>query len=152
MKFAALAFLVVGSYALAGQPGQSRPANDLQNMQGTWRVESTQGVGQEPWKQEMQQLTLTIQGEKMLAEFADKKAEANFRLFPEKEQPEIEVTLIKGPEDAKDAIGKTFHGIYQLQNKTLKIAYGGPGDKRPASFRSEGEPGVYVVVLTRARQ
>src|SRR5581483_11366057 len=148
MQFFFLALLAVGSYLGAEPPGRSRPQNDLQNIEGTWQVESTHGLSSDALKEEMKTLRLTIRRDKMLATYGNNKtAEATFKLSPEKDPPEMDVTLAKGPEDARDAIGKTFHGIYMLQGNTLKIAYRNPEEKRPSSFRLEGEPGVYVVVL-----
>jgi uncharacterized protein (TIGR03067 family) len=145
-----LLVLVVGCCFGTDQANPARAQNDLQNIEGAWRVESTHGLPNDSLREEMQRLRLTILKGKMSAVYGDKKAEATYKLAPEKDPPEIDVTLTKGPQDAKDVVDKTFHGIYQLQGNMLKIAYRNPDEKRPSSFRSEGEPGVYVVVFKRA--
>jgi uncharacterized protein (TIGR03067 family) len=146
-----LALFALGSSIAAGQLDRTLTRNDVQSLQGTWQVESMNGFGQDLVKDEMKSLRLTIRGEKMTAEYGEKKAEATFKVQFDKEPAQIDITLTKTPEDAKELVGKTFRGILMADGKTLKIAYRSPDEKRPTSFRTEGEPGVYVVVFKRAQ-
>jgi uncharacterized protein (TIGR03067 family) len=150
MKPVALAIFLgfVASPVSADAPDAA--AEQRKELEGAWTVTGTKGFPKDVPQKDLQELMLIFKGDRVLARYGDKTAEARFKLILTMAGPsQIDVTVSRGPEAVN---GKTFKGIYLLEDRTLKISYRDPGKARPSTFTDEGEAGVYTISLKKMKQ
>jgi uncharacterized protein (TIGR03067 family) len=151
MRGFALALLLLGAGAVAAADPPAEKANkaDRANLQGTWTVKSAHGFTREKVKEEFQELKLTFEGDRIVARWGDKSAEATYTLDATADPREVDVTVTRGPEDTQ---GRLFRGIYLLEGNTLRLAWRKAGEERPKEFVREGQPEVFEIFLEKAKK
>ena len=140
MRLAALALLVVGSYALAAQHSPSRPADDLQNMQGTWTIEKFLRDGKPFPEEQRKQMLFVVNGNKMAFKVGDREQAVEFTLDPGQKPPAID--LVDRERELKAV------GIYRLEKDTLTILRV-EDMPRPKSFDDSTKQGTTLWVFKR---
>jgi uncharacterized protein (TIGR03067 family) len=87
--------------------------------QGTWVIASLEVAGDEVPKEQLEGITLTIEGDKHTVKRGDDVlAERTCKLDPTKSPKQIDGKYVGGPND-----GKATLGIYELNGDTLKYCF-----------------------------
>ena len=147
MRTHAVAVVLVGLFLVAADSPNRRAAGfEEKHLQGTWVATSVGGFSKTAAGEQVKDLKLTIQGDKLKAQYGDKTAEGTYKLNAVRIPHEIDVTITTGPADAQ---GKTYHGIYLLEGDALRIAFRDAGQERPIAFSPEPAAGVYDVSFKR---
>jgi len=151
MRGFALALLLLGAGAAAAADTATEKANkaDRANLQGPWTVKSVHGITKEKAKEEFQELKLTFEGDKIVARWGDKSAEATYTLDAGANPAQMDVTVTKGPEEVQ---GRLFRGIYVLEGNTLRLAWRKAGEERPKEFVREGQPDVFEILFEKMKK
>jgi uncharacterized protein (TIGR03067 family) len=151
MRGFALALLLLGAGAAAAADTSAEKADkaDRANLQGPWAVKSVHGFSKEKVKEEFQQLKLTFEGNKIVACWGNKSAEATYTLDAGANPAQMDVTVTKGPDEVQ---GRLFRLIYVLEGNTLRLAWRKAGEERPKEFVREGQPDVFEVFLEKAKK
>lgn len=139
-----LASLFVIGIAAAGDDAKA----DLKRLQGTWQVVSAISKGEKVPAEDIFELELVIEGDKINVREKGKVQERmTFKIDPAKKPPAIDFTHTDGPK--KD---KVDHAIYQLDGDNLKICVNEEsGGARPRAFASNAGSTYSLVVLKRAK-
>lgn len=151
MKPLLFASLVAGLLGTAwAAPQQDDTAQrEKENLQGQWKSVITEGYGKDAPNEERKTIYLTFEGDRLLARYGNKTAEATYKLIlTEAEPSQIDFTVTKGPEAVQ---GKTLQGIYRLEGDTMRIMYRDPGKPRPDTFTEEDKPGAYMIFLKKEK-
>ena len=148
MKGFALALLLLGAGAVvaAGPTAEKANKEDRAALQGTWTVKSVHGFTKEKAKEEFQELKLTFEGDKIVARWGDKSAEATYTLDATADPRQMDVTVTKGPDQVESRL---FRAIYLLEGNALRIAWRKAGEERPKEFVLEGQPEVFEILLNK---
>jgi uncharacterized protein (TIGR03067 family) len=116
---------------------------EMKKLEGTWTVTS----GEQGGKPETASKggTATITKSKIVFRYGKMEKEGNFKIDPTKSPKEINVL-------ADTPMGKiTLKGIYQLKGDSLKMCFGGPGEKRPTKLTTKAGTGQTFIVLKRVK-
>jgi uncharacterized protein (TIGR03067 family) len=132
--------------AFAGDNKKSK-WSDLDHMQGTWAVSSTQGFSKDTSPDELKNLKLVVKGNELTVSFGDQKVRGTFTLKETTTPQQMDVKVTEGPNDVK---GKTFPCIYLLEGNVLKVAFRDPGEKRPSEFITRDRKDMHEVWFKKA--
>jgi uncharacterized protein (TIGR03067 family) len=121
---------------------------DLKRLQGTWQVVSATSKGEKVPAEDIAELELVIDGDKISVREKGKVQERMmFKIDPAKRPRAIDFTHTDGPK--KD---KVDHAIYQLDGDNLKICVNEEsGGARPTAFASSAGSSHSLIVLKRAK-
>ena len=109
---------------------------DLQEMQGTWKLESLEDG--KKTKVDVKKRTLFFGGELCLVRDGDKVVQVGVaRLVTSKSPRRIDVVVRKGQHQ-----DNTMLGIYEVKDDTLKVCFDPEGEGRPAAFATKLGPGI----------
>ncbi len=118
---------------------------DLQEMQGTWKLESLEDSKKA--KVDVKKRTLFFGGELCLLRDGDKVVQIGVaRLVTSKSPRRIDVVVKKGLHQ-----DSTMLGIYEVKDDTLKVCFDPEGDGRPSEFATKPDTSRYVAVYKRVR-
>src|SRR5262245_43808397 len=118
---------------------------DLQEMQGTWKLESIEDSKKA--KVDVKNRTLFFGGELCLLRDGEKVVQVGVaRLVTSKSPRSIDVVVKKGQHE-----DSTMLGIYELKDGTLKVCFDPEGEGRPTEFAAKADTARYVAVYKRAK-
>jgi uncharacterized protein (TIGR03067 family) len=151
VRVAIAAALLFGVAAVrAGDPATS---DDKAALQGTWRLTAleidSQVIPLEKLKDGDKVLigTLVIREDGYSFQLGKTRLEFTFRVDPTKKPHAIDLIVRDGPDK-----GKTYHGIYKLEDNTYTICRNVQPDKdRPDEFATRPASGLMKVVWTREK-
>jgi len=124
------------------------PRKDLQNMQGTWTIESIEKDGKAMDKGDLKNRRVIIQGNRYTVKDGEQVLDAGtYKLDTSKSPRWIDISPSFGPN-----AGKTLLGIYQLQGDERAICYGNPGGERPKAFTTRPETGQVFIIYKRVKK
>lgn len=122
-------------------------AKELKKLQGTWIVSSVDEDGKKmPAETLKKQHEVRIEGKKMkyiLNDKADEDREATLEIDPSRNPHEI---TVRGQMQGQET---TSEGIYEVDEKTLKLCFNVREKGRPKKFPTKDTKGVALVVLKR---
>jgi uncharacterized protein (TIGR03067 family) len=139
-----LASVFVIGIAAAGDDAKA----DLKRLQGTWQVVSATSKGEKVPAEDIADLELVIEGDKInVREKGRIQERMTFKIDPGKKPRAIDFTHTEGSK--KD---KVDHAIYQVDGDNLKICVNEEsGGARPTAFASNAGSTHSLVVLKRAK-
>jgi uncharacterized protein (TIGR03067 family) len=156
MKWQPLCFVVLALLSTTACSGRRSPeaaalaqprdlvAEDLEKLQGTWRIESSWWNGA-PEPEVARSVTILFQGDKFIVVDKDgNRQEETIRLMPDQTPKAIDCSSKGG--------GQASPGIYELQGDTFRWCspLGSP-KVRPTSFSSQPGSRQYLMVLRREK-
>jgi uncharacterized protein (TIGR03067 family) len=142
MKVVVLTCVLAAGLALAVRAGQDP---DAAKLEGTWSLVSVEIEGRALPMENLKQARLTVKGERYSFRLGDTRLEIIFKMESRKTPREIDLKVVEGPEK-----GKTFHGIYTLENGRYRICRSiRPHEPRPTAFATSPESGLMMVVWKR---
>jgi uncharacterized protein (TIGR03067 family) len=119
----------LASYQLVVDPAKDPPARkkDMEKLQGTWRVVSSQLGDEKPRSEEELNTLVTIKGNKLTRNMQNSPRDSYHGI--------MNIDPVTKAFDFPGApTGETMLGIYDLQGDDLKIAFGNDGVMRPKGF------------------
>jgi uncharacterized protein (TIGR03067 family) len=134
----------------AGAPGlvpaqDDDPVEELERLQGTWRVESMTIDGTKiPGDELTGRRVIVIDDRYVVIDGTRTIQRGRFRIDPSKTPKRIDTI----PADGANA-GKVDKGIYEINGDTLRLCYAPPGQDRPTEFNAEEGSGRWVSVDRR---
>lgn len=142
MKYPLPFAVLVGLLGVSAVQGD--PADDLDKLQGTWKVVSLEREGKKKPEDEIKTFKVIIKEDKFILREGDKDFEATLKLDPAKKPRSLDLLVKDG-----DKL-ETIKGIYHLEGDDLKIcAAGGPESERPRDFATKPRAPVSLVILRR---
>jgi uncharacterized protein (TIGR03067 family) len=128
------------------KPKEDDARKDLQELQGTWQLESLEDS--KKTKVDVKKRSLFFGGELFLVRDGDKVLQAGVaRLVTGKSPRRIDVVVRKGMNE-----DSTMLGIYEIKGDTLKVCFDPEGEGRPATFATKEETARYVAVYKRVKK
>ncbi|MDB5311357.1 MAG: hypothetical protein JWO38_5559 [Gemmataceae bacterium] len=135
-------FAVVGvALALAFSGGLSADDKVPAGLEGTYKAVALTRDGKDEPADLVAGVKMKITGGEMIFSVKDKSFPAKFKVDSKAKPATIDIAPSDGPEK-----GKTFPGIYKVEDDELLIAFTEKGD-RPTEFK--GENGVLLFRLKR---
>jgi uncharacterized protein (TIGR03067 family) len=141
----AMCFFTVGT-ALAGDES---PA-DAKNLQGTWQAVDLEANGERKPDDQIKELQLVINGDDLAIKPEGEGRRCKFAFDSGKTPKTIDLIPLDG-----SGKGKTFAGIYSLQNGKLRICiniFGKDPGQRPKEFKTQAGDGIGFATLERVKQ
>ena len=120
-------------------------ANDLKDMEGTWKVESAEAGGQKIESDELKAIVVKITGDRYEVKTKDKVDAGTLKLDETQKPKTMDATDTEG-----DDVGKVVKAIYELSGDTLRVCYALDGGERPTEMATkEGSP---LLLMTYKRE
>jgi uncharacterized protein (TIGR03067 family) len=145
---AALVLLTATAFADEDRPDprEEEARKDLQEMQGTWKLESLED-SKKGAKVDVKKRTLFFGGELCLLRDGDKVLQIGVaRLVTSKSPRRIDVVVRKGLHQ-----DSTMLGIYEVKDDTLKVCFDPEGEGRPSTFETKADTSRFVAVYKRVK-
>ncbi len=140
MLFRLLLSVVTFSVMVFGFQTEAQ-ADDLKAMEGTWRVESVEAGGKPVESEDLQNLELTISGDRYSVKTKDGMDMGTLKLDETQNPRTMDATKTEG----LDA-GKVVKAIYTIEGDTLKVCVVPDGGERPTEMKTkDGEKAVLIV-------
>ena len=141
----ALAALLVLPLLASDSPRGSDAATEYVGIEGTWRCVSVKHGGAEVQPLKGDEIGLVFRGGSYEESYLGQRDRWGPCAVDAARRPaRLDLGYAGGPHK-----GKVWQNIYRLDGDTLRIAYTGSPDARPASF--DGNPGVWVHTYKRVR-
>lgn len=116
-------------------------ADDLQSLQGKWRIESMEAGGKPVESEELLSQELTINGATYETLTRDKKDAGTLALNETTTPKQLDATDTEG-----DDAGKVIKAIYELEGDTLRVCLSFENGARPTAMKTqEGSPWLLVI-------
>jgi uncharacterized protein (TIGR03067 family) len=130
MKWPAL-ILAAAVVAVAADAKNEASKNDLERLQGTWKVSKMRRGGADAPKKEVQKLEFTFAGNQLTVtqEGRDKKDVSTIALDATRNPKTLDVK----PEKKDERV----EAIYELTDDMLKVCWNKPGKGRPKQFAAD---------------
>ena len=126
-------------------PREEEARKDLQEMQGTWKLESLEDGKKS--KVDVKKRTLFFGGELCLVRDGDKVVQIGVaRLVTTKSPRRIDVVVRKGQHQ-----DNTMLGIYEVKDDTLKVCFDPEGEGRPSTFATKADTSQFIAVYKRTK-
>jgi len=141
-----LASLIFVCLAAGRDQDQDAARKELDRMQGTWRVVSSQVGDEKAADEEVKKRNVTIKANKLTYDYGngkDRPLEGTIKLDPKAKYLDWTVTA---PE-----AGRTALAIYELKDDDLKIGFGNDGIIRPRRWAIGKDDVVWLLVLKREK-
>ena len=125
---------------------QDAAESDLEKLQGTWRVISSQVGDEKAEADEVARRKVTVKGDLLIYDYGNEqkdKQEGTIKLDPKTKAFDWTWTF---PQQ-----GATMLGIYELKGDDLRICFGNDGLVRPRQFVIGKEDVVWLLVLKREK-
>jgi uncharacterized protein (TIGR03067 family) len=136
------ALLLVAVALLGAENKDDASKADLAKMQGTWQITTVEEDGKKVPAEKLAKAELIIKDDTYTLKVGDEPRAGTFTLDATKTPKAIDRTGKDGPN--KD---KTFPGIYEVDDNTLRVCFAQPGKDRPTKLTSEG--GLQLMILKR---
>ena len=120
-------------------------ANDLKDMEGTWKVESAEAGGQKIESDELKAIVVKITGDRYEVKTKDKVDAGTLKLDETQKPKTMDATDTEG----LDA-GKVVKAIYELSADTLRVCYAIESAERPTEMATK--EGSQLLMLTYKRE
>jgi uncharacterized protein (TIGR03067 family) len=121
---------------------------DLQNMQGTWSIESIEKEGKPLDKDSLKNRRVVIQGNRYTVKDGERILDAGTYKIDATVTPKtIDISPNAGPN-----AGKKLLGIYKLDGDDRSIVFAGPSEDRPKQFRTKPNSDDIYVVYKRVKK
>jgi uncharacterized protein (TIGR03067 family) len=156
MKTHILSALVIfqfgfGLSAFGANQDETLSGKDLQNLQGTWTVVSSEQNGEKRRDlEEVKKMRLKIEGDKWTLDDNNKTKDqtvAIMKLNPTVKPKAVDFSVIVGL-----ATGETLPAIYEIKGNDLKFCFPDESKQRPKNFSStEGPGGRLLLILKREK-
>jgi uncharacterized protein (TIGR03067 family) len=140
---------LLGGPGRADDPPKKAPtaAEELQRLQGTWRVETWEEGGKALPAADLKKRTLFFGGNIFVLRGGDKLVRAGAaQLDPGKTPRTINLSVKEG--EGKDGV---LLGIYSLEGDTLKLCFDPEGQSRPTDFAPEAKAKFTLVTLKKPK-
>jgi uncharacterized protein (TIGR03067 family) len=122
-------------------------ARDMKLLEGNWSLHSFATNGKEVPAETIQNIKLTIKGNRYLVDFGKQKMELTFKIDPSKKPKAIDLINVK---DDKKTVTL---GIYEISTDTLKMCRGTEsGQDRPTEFAAKEGSKLAVAVYKRDKK
>jgi uncharacterized protein (TIGR03067 family) len=126
------------------QFGKDSAANTLKQMAGKWvPVEATYN-GEAVDRDKIDNILLTIEGDKYTSKHGDKTDEGTLALDEAKSPVTLDVVRKKS-----DGEAQTIPAICEVKGDTMRICYGFGAPTRPSDFKTEADSGALLVTYKR---
>lgn len=132
--------LVAANVAPAGEDA------DAKAIDGTWLPESAELAGKEFPPEVRKSIKLVLDGDKYTATVGEQRDEGTVKRDPSKNPKTMVISGTEGPNK-----GKTFLGIYELKEDTLKVCYDLSGKSYPEEFKTKPGTLLYLVTYKRGK-
>jgi len=133
--FVPLAFALALGTSMAAEP-------PLEDLAGNYKVVALTRDGKEQPADTVNSTTVKIVKDELTITLKDKSHPAKIKVDPKAKPAAIDIAPTDGPEK-----GRTFLGIYKVENDELHIAFAESGD-RPIAFKSDD--GVLLMRLKKS--
>ncbi len=118
-------------------------ADDLEKMQGKWKVTYAEVGGRPATAKELKNYKVKIDGKKFTLFEGDQKEEVRMKLDPDgKPHPKLE--FWRGKEG--DGTKAFWHGIYEFDGSRLKMCWGPANKSRPGGFGRKNADNRYYIL------
>jgi uncharacterized protein (TIGR03067 family) len=117
-----------GLLALAAPGARTARAEDLDQMQGTWRVVSAQVGGAVAGSKDLKKMRVSIDGHKLILDEGTRVYTVHFALDPTASPHQVDFFKDMGRKQ------KLWDGLYEFDGKDLKLCWGAEGAERPKEF------------------
>ena len=147
--FLLAATVLVGIVPLRLVAAEPKSANDAKDLQGTWQAVDLEANGERKPDDEIKELQVIIQGDDLAIKPDGEGRKCKFTLDSGKTPKAIDLIPCDG-----EGKGKTFAGIYSLQNGKLRLCiniFRQHTAQRPTEFKTQAGDGTGFVTLERAK-
>jgi uncharacterized protein (TIGR03067 family) len=128
--------------------GADPPRNDLDELQGTWRLATMETEGQDVPAEDIRDWTAVYEGNKVTLRAGDRvRRRGIITLDPTRKPKAINTWDQDGAYE-----DQTVPGIYELTGDTLKLAFARPGQDRPKEFTSKSGTAFLFCVYKRQKR
>ncbi len=124
--------------------GEAGGAQDLNKLQGAWRVANLEANGMPASQADFQDITVTIKGNSYALVNGDQTDKGTFSLDPSKTPKQMDIHHTNDSGDQE-----TLLGIYDIQPDGFRVCYAQPGGDRPTSFTTTQDSGTMLVTYKR---
>jgi uncharacterized protein (TIGR03067 family) len=141
--------LLAAGLLAADVPRDQIQRDDLEQLQGTWKVERIELAGQAMPANAVGELRMVFEGNSLTMMMDKNMREKGRFALVEGEPPGIDI------EEPGGAGNRIVKGIYRLEEDTLTICSeegGGRQGVRPKSFETKGNERVVLIVLKRVQK
>lgn len=134
------ALLAAAATAFADDPKPSQT-----KLEGTWSLASLEVNGQKVSEETLANATITIKGNKYSFKMQDQSEEGTMKVDSDKKPATIDLDILSG-----ESKGKKQLGIFQVDDKTLKLCLTEPGSEaRPKEIQANEGSGQLLFVFKR---
>src|SRR5438445_3443166 len=113
----------------AAEPSQDVVRREMRMLQGVWKIISVERDGKAAPKDEINDGTVFIQGNRLIIQTKDSHQDMDYGLDPAKQPKGIDLRSREGRSREN-----LVRGIYALERERLKLCVSQGGQERPADF------------------
>jgi uncharacterized protein (TIGR03067 family) len=145
--------LAAGLCLVLGAGGQDDAKQELEKLQGTWKVVKFVLGGKQAPPDTIGQMSLVIKGNRMITMQGERnEGEGTFTLNPAKKPKEIDAVAQTKPDKGKKVVG-----IYEIEpgekHDTLKLCVNDfDATERPREFASPPDSKMVLIILQREKK
>jgi uncharacterized protein (TIGR03067 family) len=140
-----LGALVLAAFGLASAEDKK---DDKTTLQGTWAYESMEWDGKKIAVDQINQTTITFDGDKFTVKVGDKVTmTGTYKFDPAKSPKTVDATLTEG-----QGKGNTPLGIYKIDGDTITACIKLTGRERPKEFKTTAQSDTVLVVARRVKK
>lgn len=142
-----LAVAATLGHAADGEGRRDAARKDLERLQGTWNVVSTERDGMALDPEEFRGWNALYDGDSLTLRVGDQvRRRGIVTLDPARTPKAINTWDLDGPYQ-----DQTVPGIYELEGDRLKLCFARPGEARPTEFTTKAGTGFVFVVYERQK-
>jgi len=132
---------------LLAERGSNDPKTELENMQGTWTVDSAEREGKKAPDAEIKEMTVVIKGSTFILNDAyhHHQEKGTLKLNPSAKPKSLDLM----PEGQNNKVAKS---IYELTTDNLKMCWAKDDGERPQEFATKPGSNTAMFVLKRDKK
>jgi uncharacterized protein (TIGR03067 family) len=115
-------------------------ARSEESLDGVWLPTSAELGGKKFPDEVRKTIRLELKGKQYTAIVGTVRDDGTCKFDPSAEPKTLDITGTAGPNK-----GKTILAIYEREGDTLRVCYDLAGKRRPAEFKSDGSPLLFLV-------